>query len=66
MSANHPAPGTRGSMQIGLACTNELEREIERLQAKGVKLTRPTTGDGGALAYFTDPDGNALYLWSTR
>jgi catechol 2,3-dioxygenase-like lactoylglutathione lyase family enzyme len=65
-SSNHPAPGTKGSMQIGLECNEPIDKEVERLKARGVEFAKPASGDGGRFVYFTDPDGNTLYLWGSR
>ena len=61
------APGTSGSIQVGLNVTQPIEKVVEALQARG--LTFDESGgsavvDDGAvkLAFFGDPDGNALYL----
>ncbi|HXZ67289.1 MAG TPA: VOC family protein [Alphaproteobacteria bacterium] len=65
-SPNQPAPGTAGSIQIGLECSDTLDKETKRLESKGIKFTKPAAGEGGASAYFTDPDGNTLYLWAAQ
>lgn len=63
---NYPAPGTQGSMQIGLVVDGRLEDEIERLSAHNVEFTGEIMEDGGGalrFQYLKDPDGNVLYLW---
>jgi catechol 2,3-dioxygenase-like lactoylglutathione lyase family enzyme len=70
---NAGAPGTRGSIQVGLSVTRPIEDVVRELQARGVTFdTRPGNGqsivDDGAvkLAFFTDPDGNDLYLCEVK
>ncbi len=63
-SPKHPAPGTRGSMLIGIEIDERIEDVVERMQRKGVRFTGPIIKDGpGCFADFVDPDGNPLYLW---
>ena len=62
-----PSPGTAGSIQIGLDVSRPIGEVVERLQARGVVFDRregePVVDDGAVkLAFFTDPDGNELYL----
>jgi len=43
---------------------DDCQAEYERLNAKGVKFTRPPSQDEGAIiATFLDPDGNTLQLF---
>jgi catechol 2,3-dioxygenase-like lactoylglutathione lyase family enzyme len=67
-SPNYPPPGTRGGMIIGLEVDEPIQQAVDRLRGKGVNFVRPVIEDSGAgsFADFTDPDGNALYLWETR
>jgi predicted enzyme related to lactoylglutathione lyase len=66
-SRHYPAPGTRGSLMIGLEVDESIETAVERLAARGVRFSGPIVRDprAGAFANFTDPDGNALYLWES-
>lgn len=63
-------PGESESVSIGFGVEN-LAAAIEELKAKGVALSRVTEDGPTKLAFFTDPDGNRLYLseiarWGTR
>ena len=66
-SRHYPAPGTNGSLMIGLEVGESIETAVERLTARGVRFSGPIVRDprAGAFANFTDPDGNALYLWES-
>ncbi|MCH8273727.1 MAG: VOC family protein [Armatimonadetes bacterium] len=60
-----PAPGTPGSVQIGLNVTGPIEDVVAALKSRGVPFRGEIVDDAeGAikLAFFTDPDGNVLYL----
>ncbi len=67
----HPIEGanvdtsTPGRMKIGLHVDGSLDEAVEALGARGVVFDGPIVEDGGAvrLAFFTDPDGNPLYLF---
>jgi catechol 2,3-dioxygenase-like lactoylglutathione lyase family enzyme len=70
---NAAAPGTRGSIQVGLTVTRPIADAVRELESRGVRFdTRPGNGravvDDGAvkLAFFTDPDGNDLYLCEVK
>lgn len=67
-SRHYPPPGTQGSLMIGLEVDESIESAVERLTARGVHFTGAIVRDprAGAFANFTDPDGNALYLWESR
>ncbi len=44
----------------------ELNSSVSELKNRGVKFsTEIEEGAGGRFAYFTDPDGNPLYLWQS-
>jgi predicted enzyme related to lactoylglutathione lyase len=61
-----PAPGTPGSMTIGLSIDEPIEQAVERLSANGVQFRGPVLRDeqvGLAFAFLGDQDGNDLYLW---
>lgn len=65
-----PAPGTPGSIQVGLNVWKPLAQVVETLQSRGVRFQQhgqdPIVDDGAVkLAFFSDPDGNALYLCET-
>jgi catechol 2,3-dioxygenase-like lactoylglutathione lyase family enzyme len=58
-----PEPGTRGSLAIGLNVTQDLEIVVKALTKRGVHFDGPIVDDANVrLAFFGDPDGNALYL----
>ncbi len=58
-----PAPGTAGSVQVGFNVTQPIEQVVEALGRRGVAFTGPIAeATGVKLAFFNDPDGNALYL----
>lgn len=64
-----PAPGTSGSISIGLTIDEPIDGMVQRLQAKGVQFRGPVVRDdqgGISLAFFGDPDGNDLYLCQTQ
>ena len=62
-SEHGPKPGTRGSLSIGLGVTGSVNDAIETLSGRGVLFEGPVQDDGNVrLAFFSDPDGNPLYL----
>jgi catechol 2,3-dioxygenase-like lactoylglutathione lyase family enzyme len=63
-AADHnPAPGTPGAITVGLAVDVPIAEAIAALAAHGVEVRGPVPGGGGtSLAFFSDPDGNPLYL----
>ena len=65
-SAKFAAPGTQGAMHIGLQISEPIDAAVERLRTKGVQFQERSQGDGGSFVYFSDPDGNLLYLWAAR
>ena len=61
------AAGTRGAITVGLAVDESIEDVVARLQRLGVGFRGPVDDEGQLkLAYFTDPDGNELYLAEAR
>lgn len=67
----HPAghgakPGTEGSISVGFTITGNIEDAVATLKSKGVVFHGPirdnSKEEGIKLAFFGDPDGNALYL----
>ena len=66
-SERAPDPGTAGAIQIGLLVDGPIEGVVEALGAKGVSFRGPVVDDGAVkLAYFSDPDGNSLYLCEVK
>jgi catechol 2,3-dioxygenase-like lactoylglutathione lyase family enzyme len=65
-SARGPGPGTAGGITVGLAVNEPIVEVVEKLTSRGVSFQGPVRDDGGIrLAFFTDPDGNQLYLAET-
>lgn len=61
--SNTPKPGTPGSIAIGLNVTTDIGTVRAQLEKRGVRFDGPTVEDEHVrLAFFSDPDGNALYL----
>jgi predicted enzyme related to lactoylglutathione lyase len=64
----HPASqanpsGKQGSITIGFSLDEPLEASVERLMKKGVNFTGAIMDDKEVrFAYFSDADGNAMYL----
>ena len=59
-----------GSDQVGLDVCKPLVQVVETLQSRGVRFGQhgrdPIVDDGAVkLAFFSDPDGTALYLCET-
>jgi catechol 2,3-dioxygenase-like lactoylglutathione lyase family enzyme len=66
-SPRAPAPGTAGSIAIGLSVNQPLEDVVAVLANRGVKFHGAISADGPVkLAFFGDPDGTALYLAETQ
>lgn len=58
-----PAPGTVGAVTVGLSVDEPIDAVVSALAARGVVFNGPVTDDGPVrLAFFADPDGNAMYL----
>jgi|SRR5215469_2947772 len=63
-SEKWPAPGTKGSIQIGLEIDEPIEQAVQRLSSTGVKFTTAVENTPqGKFIHCDDPDGNGLYLW---
>ena len=76
-ASNAGQPGARGSIQVCLTPTLPIDQAVRELQARGVKFHMPTNtaginglpivdDDQVKLAFFTDPDGNDLYLCEVK
>jgi predicted enzyme related to lactoylglutathione lyase len=66
-SPKYPAPGTRGSMMLGLEIDEPIEGMVARLSDKGVQIKGSIIDDySGKFAHLEDPDGNEIYLWETH
>ena len=60
--SNSPRPGHSERLLIGFSVEN-LEEAVGKLKERGVKFSKVNDNDKEIrLAYFTDPDGNPLYL----
>jgi catechol 2,3-dioxygenase-like lactoylglutathione lyase family enzyme len=70
----HPAgedahPGLNGGVQIGLSLERPIQEAVDMLKSRGVSFIGDVQVDangGVKLAFFTDPDGNELYLVDTK
>lgn len=64
-----PKAGQKGSIAIGLDVIQSLEYTKEMLQRRGVRFEGDIVQDPlseARLAFFSDPDGNPLYLIEIR
>lgn len=61
-----PKPGTPGSISVGFTVKGPIEDVVATLKAQGVtfhgSILDNSKEEGIKLAFFGDPDGNALYL----
>lgn len=58
-----PKPGTSGSIQVGLNVAEPIEQVASSLRSRGVIFHGPVINDTAVKqAFFSDPDGNDLYL----
>ena len=59
-----PAPGTSGSIQIGLVVSRDttLEAFADRLRAKGIEVSDTIKSEAGNYIFFKDLDGNPIYI----
>lgn len=61
------APGTQAGITVGFEVDESIEHVVASLQQPGVIFRGPVDDEGQLkLAYFTDPDGNELYLAEAR
>lgn len=66
-SPKYPAPGTKGSIMLGLEVDEPLDRVTARLGEKGVRIQGSIVQDGaGKFLHLEDPDGNEIYLWEVN
>ena len=67
ISPDYPAPGTKGSVMLGLEIDEPIETVVARLKEKGVRFTGSIVkAEPGSFASLLDPDGNPLYLWEVN
>jgi predicted enzyme related to lactoylglutathione lyase len=65
-SSKYPAPGTKGSIVLGLEIDQPIEAVVARLAERGVRFLGAIVDDeAGKFAHLQDPDGNEMYLWQT-
>jgi len=64
-SKGGPRPGNSESLSIGFAVEN-LDKAVAELKGKGVSFSRVADDTQVRLAFFTDPDGNPLYLSQSK
>ena len=63
-SPKSPAPGTRGSVMLGLTIDEPIKSVVSRLVERGVRLTGDIVrSETENFVEIEDLDGNALYLW---
>ena len=66
-SPQYPAPGTKGSMMLGLEIDEPIEKVVSRLGEKGVQINGTIVrSEPGNFAHLEDPDGNEIYLWEVK
>jgi catechol 2,3-dioxygenase-like lactoylglutathione lyase family enzyme len=59
-----PAPGTRGSVILGLTIDEPIATVVSRLGQGGVRLTSDIVRSGtDHFVEIEDQDGNPIYLW---
>jgi catechol 2,3-dioxygenase-like lactoylglutathione lyase family enzyme len=62
-STKYPAPGTKGSVQIGLVWRDEpITALAERLRKHGVEVSGIIASQEANYIQFADPDGNPIYV----
>ena len=63
-AASGTAGDTKSGIAIGLYLTSKIQDAMADLQRRGVTFNGPVVDEGkiGKFAYFSDPDGNSLYL----
>jgi len=67
-SQHSPKPGAGGAITVGFGLEKPIEEVVAELSRRGVHFDGPITGDEKTdirLAFFSDPDGNPLYLCQT-
>jgi len=64
-SSKGRVPAKSENMSIGFSVDN-LDRALDDLKSKGVSFSRISDDGQVRLAFFTDPDGNPLYLSQSK
>lgn len=63
-SPKSPAPGTKGSVMLGLTIDEPIKSVVARLVERGVRLTGDIVrSETDNFVEIEDLDGNAIYLW---
>jgi catechol 2,3-dioxygenase len=63
-SPKSPAPGTKGSVMLGLTIDEPITRVVSRLVERGVRITGDIVrSERDNFVEIEDLDGNAIYLW---
>lgn len=68
-SPRGPRPGSNGGTIAGFNVTAPIDDAVASLRAKGVPFQGPIVDDANGsvrLAFFSDPDGNDLYLCESK
>jgi len=68
-SASGPRPGANGGTILGFNVTAPIDDVVSSLRALGVPFKGPILDDANGsvrLAFFSDPDGNDLYLCESK
>jgi catechol 2,3-dioxygenase-like lactoylglutathione lyase family enzyme len=63
-AASSHTPEPKSGIAIGLYLTERIHDAVTALKARGIRFHEPivTEENVGTFAYFSDPDGNSLYL----
>jgi catechol 2,3-dioxygenase-like lactoylglutathione lyase family enzyme len=68
-SERSPTPGANGATILGFGVSKPIDEVVSTLRQKGVTFKGPIIDDAKGsirLAYFSDPDGNDLYLCESK
>jgi catechol 2,3-dioxygenase-like lactoylglutathione lyase family enzyme len=62
--SSSPSSDRKTGISIGLYLTGKLQNVMDALKARGIRFDEPIVEEAnvGTFAYFTDPDGNSLYV----
>ena len=64
VTPEYPAPGTKGSVILGLEIDVPIEKALSRLGRHGVTIRgNIVRSEPGNFLNLEDPDGNEIYLW---
>jgi predicted enzyme related to lactoylglutathione lyase len=66
-SPQHPAPGTKGAIVLGMEVEEAIDKVVARLGKKGVQVKGSIVRtEAGNFVDLEDPDGNEMYLWEVN